>query len=104
MIKFEMTHHASVDRLDRLAACVQYLGMSEFVLEQPDTRYPNTVRCLTSTGIIVVRSTTTNRLITGFMATPKQVCAMYKGQRVPQALYNTVVRNNKKFAFLAEMG
>ena len=87
MIKFEMTHHASVDRLDRLVACVQYLGMSEFVLEQPDPRYPNTVRCLT-----------------GFMATPKQVCAMYKGQRVPQALYNTVVRNNKKFAFLAEMG
>ena len=98
----EMTYHASVERLDRLAACVEHLGMSKFILEQPDRKYPGTKRCLTSTGIIMVMDVTTERLITGFMATPAQVAAMYKG-KAPQKIYNRVVKNNQRYSFLLTM-
>ena len=33
MIKTKMTMHAKTDRLDRLAACVRYLGVGEIILE-----------------------------------------------------------------------
>lgn len=102
MMTFEMTYHASVERLDRLSACVEYLGMSKFVCEQVDRRYPDTVRCLTATGILIVKSKSSNTLITGWMATPKQVAAMFNG-RAPQKLYNRIVKNNERYAFLAEM-
>lgn len=102
MIRMEMTYHASVERLDRLAACVEHLGMSHFVYEAPDPKYPDTIRCLTSTGIIVIKSATSNTLITGWMATPKQVAAMFNGH-APKKLFARIIKNNERFAFLATM-
>lgn len=102
MIKMEMTYHASVERLDRLAACVEYLGMSQFVYEAPDPKYPGTIKCLTATGITVIKSSTSNTLITGWMASPREVAAMYKGN-APKKLFARVIKNNEKFAFLATM-
>ena len=102
MMTFEMTYHASVERVDRLSACVQYLGMSKFIYEKPDRRHPGTVQCVTSTGIIIVKNAVSGALITGWMATPKQIAAIYKG-RAPQKLFNRVVKNNERYAFLLEM-
>lgn len=103
MMKIEMTYHASVERVDRLAACVEHLGMSKFVIEVPDRKYKGTKRCLTSTGIMMIISQTTGELITGWMASPAQVCSLYAGKRVPQKLYNRVVKNNQMYAFLQEL-
>ena len=103
MMKFEMTTHAKVDRLDRLAACIEHLGVGEVVLEVE--RF-DAVERLTSTGLILIVNAQTNTLITGYAATINQMCGMYKScgyNRVPDRIYKQVVKNSKKYAFLYRM-
>jgi hypothetical protein len=102
MTTFKMTYHASVERIDRLTACIQYLGFNEFVCEMPDPMNPGTAYCVTDTGIIIIKAIATNTIITGYMATPKRIAAIFKGN-TPPALYKRVVKNNKKYAFLLTM-
>ena len=97
-----MTKHAYVDRFDRLAACVELLGYNEIIYERPDSRNSNVINCITDTGIVFVRAADDGKIITGYMATVKQLVAIYQGH-VPQKLFNAAVKNNKKFAFLLEM-
>ena len=103
MMKFEMTYHAKEDRLDRLAACIEHLGVGEVILEVE--RFGAMER-LTSTGIVLIVNAETNTLITGYAATIKQMYGMYKTcgyERVPDRIYKQVVRNSKKYAFLYKM-
>ena len=100
MMKFEMTYHAQVERIDRLVACIEHIGVGEVVKEiQRDT----TVERLTNTGLLLVVNPNTNTLITGYAVTVKQICGIYNGQRVPPALYKRVQTNAKKYAFLYKM-
>lgn len=102
MMKIEMTYHASVERLDRLAACVQYLGMNEIVKEQLDTKHNrNAVRKLTDTGIILVVAED-GKLITGYMATVAQVASFYDS-KTPSYMMNRVKKNVQKYKFLLKM-
>lgn len=106
MMKFEMTYHASIERADRLAACIEYLGMSKFILEAKDRRYPGTRQCLTSTGIILVVSESTGQVITGFMASMPQLFAMYRScgyKQVPPKIYARVEKNIAKYAWILTM-
>ena len=32
-MRFEMTYHAKEERIDRLTACIQYLGFNEIIKE-----------------------------------------------------------------------
>lgn len=102
-IKTKMTFHAQVERLDRLAACVEYLGIGEVALEAVH----NGVRFrLTSTGLCLVYAVNEETLITGYMCTVNRCIAMYSAcgyKRVPVGIFKTVTRNNKKYAFLLSM-
>ena len=105
-MKVTLTRHASVDRLDRLVALVEYLGVGDIVLEVPDDRHEDTIRCLTSTGIIFVKSITTGAIITGYMAGMDQVHAMYYSanySKVPSRMYTRVAKNLEKYKFLRKM-
>lgn len=105
-IRCEMSYHAREERLDRLASVVEYLGMSKIIFEAPDRRYKDSVRCLTSTGIIFVKDEHTGKIITGFMATVPQVMALYMKngyQKVPPKIYARVKKNNERFSFLLDL-
>ena len=105
-MKLSMTYHAREERFDRLSALVDYLGVGEIVLEVPDKYYTNSISCLTSTGIIIVKSSVNGVMITGHMASIRQATAMFYTagiSRIPRTLYQTINRNNKKYAFLAEL-
>ena len=102
-IKTKMTFHARVERLDRLAACVERLGVGEVALEAVH----NGVRFrLTSTGLCLVYAVNEETLITGFMCPINRCIAMYSAcgyKRVPTGIFKTVTRNNKEYAFLLNM-
>ena len=105
-MKLSMTYHAREERFDRLSALVDYLGVGEIVLEVPDKYYTNSISCLTSTGIIIVKSSVNGVMITGYMASIRQATAMFYTagiSRIPRTLYQTINRNNKKYSFLAEL-
>ena len=100
MMKFEMTYHAQVERIDRLSACITHIGVGEVVRE---VKRHGAVERLTDTGLVLIVNPQTNTLITGYAATVKQLCGIYQGQRVPQYLYKKVQTNTKKYAFLYKM-
>lgn len=102
-IKTKMTFHARTERLDRLAACIEYLGVGEVVLE---AAYNGVCFRLTSTGLCLVYAVNKETLITGFMCPINRCIAMYSAcgyERVPTGIFKTVTRNNKKYAFLLNM-
>ena len=106
MKTYTMTNHASVDRLDRLATCVEKLGMSKFILETKNPNYPGTIQCLTSTGIIIVMNEDTGVVITGFMATVQKVSAMYRSvgyAKIPPKIYARVQKNCSMYSYLLAM-
>jgi hypothetical protein len=103
MRKFNMTYHAQIERIDRLAACIENIGVGEVVLEVE--RY-GAVEQLTDTGLLLVINPTTNALITGYMVTIKQMYAMFMDSgytKIPDRIYKTVRTNSKKYAFLYKM-
>ena len=90
MIKTKMTRHAKTDRLDRLAACVRYLGVGEIILEQI---YNNVRFRLTSTGICLLYALDEETLITGYMCPVKKCAAMYAAcgyERMPSAKFEKI--------------
>ena len=98
-----MTYHARIERADRLAACIEHLGLDDIVLEV--ILHKNMFR-LTNTGIIFVYDVTGEVLITGYMATMKKTTMLYRSQgyeRIPQNIYNRVVKINKRYKFLLEL-
>lgn len=102
-MKFEMTYHAREERIDRLTACIQYLGFNEIIKEETEVRHNrNVVRKLTDTGIILICGED-GCLITGFMGTMAQVGSFYKGQDIPKPMKNRIRKNNEKYAFLLRM-
>ena len=102
-IHTKMTHHATHDRLDRLAACVELLGIGETVLE---TCYNGKRFRLTETGLCLVMAPDQELVITGYMCPIERCVKMYHSsgyKSVPPAIYKSVVRNNKKYGFLLEL-
>lgn len=102
IMKVKMTRHVVEDRLDRLAACVEHLGIGEIILE--NERF-GAIQKLTSTGLCLVFGDD-NELITGYMCTIQQCSAMYFAngrERIPEKIYKTVVRNQKEYKFLLNM-
>lgn len=105
--KTSFSPHLLNDRENRWIGCATRIGWNEFVLEVEDTTHHNgTTKCLTDTGIIIIRDTQSGRVVTGYMATVMQVKAMYNSigkSRMPDAMYKRVVRNNKMHRDLLEI-
>lgn len=102
-MRFNMTYHAQVERIDRLVACIQYIGVNEIIREQPMERHGrHGKRCLTDTGLILVMSDD-NKLITGFMGTMAQVGSFFPGENIPVSLKKQTRKNIEKYGFLLKM-
>lgn len=103
MRKVNMSYHAKIERIDRLAACVEHIGIGEIVLEIE--RY-GAVEQFMDNGLVLIINPATNTLITGYMATIKQMYAMFMENgytKIPDRIYKTVRTNSKKYAFLYDM-
>lgn len=105
--KTSFSPHVTNDRENRWIGCATRIGWTEFVLEIKDTAHHNgTTKYLTDTGIIIIRDTASGRVVTGYMATLAQVKAMYSAigrDRMPEAMYKRVMRNNKVHKDLLEI-
>lgn len=99
LMKFKMTDHA-LERLPRLAKCIEKIGVGDVVLYAKDELHTSgRVRWLTSTGLILIVSEEGNVLITGYMGSMSQVVAMYKANgidNIPSSMRKTVRRNAEK--------
>ena len=101
-MKFTMTYHAEVERIDRITACLETLGMNEFVLEIKES---SKVLRLTDTGILFVFDESGNKLITGYAPGPMKVASLYKRvgyAEAPRKMWLTATRNSQRYKFLLE--
>lgn len=101
-MKTNMTYHAREERINRLNALIDCLGVGEVVLSAPDKLHTDSVRCITSTGIMVIKGID-GTIITAYMATIDQATAMFSQMgfsKIPHTLYRTIVYNNKRYAFI----
>jgi hypothetical protein len=101
-MKFTMTYHAEVERIDRITACLVTLGMNEFVLEIKES---SKVLRLTDTGILFVFDESGNKLITGYAPGPMKVASLYKRvgyAEAPRKMWLTATRNSQRYKFLLE--
>ena len=97
-----MTYHAQVERVDRISACLATLGMNEFILEVKRGR---TIERLTDTGILFVFGRDDDKLITGYIANPMRVAAMYKScgyKEAPRKVWLLAARNSQRYKYLTE--
>lgn len=91
-----LTHHASADRIERLTYITMTIGLGEIVKEVYQERN-DSYRCITSTGVCVVRSASQpDLIITAFIASNQQIKNIYQGQPVPQWLRRKVKYNYDK--------
>ena len=102
MTTMKMSYHARVERIDRLVACMTTLGYNEFAYRIPDPRNAEHIYLITDTGIILVVGADDGSVVTGYMATIDKITALFHG-KVPVALRNKVVHNEKKYKFLLKM-
>lgn len=91
----KMSKHVINDRMDRLLYIAQYVGWGETLLEvnleEKNHRY-----CLTSTGVIIVKSCTEEFMITAFVGNIEKVAMMYHKagfDGVPNRVYQKVMKN-----------
>ena len=94
MIK--MSEHATNDRIERLAYIATEIGIGEPVLSYLDEMTYRLV-ILTDTGVIVVKDSYTEELVTACVASLDRACAMWErvyGTKIlPNSLYKQIIRN-----------
>lgn len=105
MIKSNMTYHARYDRADRITAIIDTIGIGEIMFIVPKNEYSEI--CLTTTGVVIVRTITERRIITVYVASLQLARALYATKfnmkKLPQTLFN-VIRQNQKYADLINNG
>lgn len=73
----KLSYHIQYERSDRLQKLESVLGFSRIVLEVPEVDQDKKY-CLTSSGIIIVKSLYKDFVITAFMANINQCFRLYK--------------------------
>lgn len=96
----KMTRHAQIDREDRINWIVDFLkgDFGTVVCQTP--RDNHDINILYSSGVVVVKSETTGRLITMFFASPERVKSLLKvhGQSCSTAMYKRICANYTIFS------
>lgn len=98
--------HLRESRLCRISIIMEKVGYNGVVAEIIDELNPAHIQNITDTGILFITARCPDGkvlLITGFLITIDKLTAIYKGKRIPPALYNTVIRNMKKYPELYKM-
>lgn len=99
----KLTAHAQNDRLDRLVAIIDHVGIGEIAIEAPNLQNPGTIAKVTTTGVILIVDESSDRLVTGYLGTFQQVVKIYRigGQdHLPQWMVKRLRENKKNYSFL----
>lgn len=100
-MKAKMTYHAMNDRKNRAEYIINTIGIGHAVASTPSRNDPTTLRTLTDTGLIIVTSIKTKKIITFFIASVKQGVAIYsedKGTLAPKWLMRILHDNEEILA------
>lgn len=96
-ITLNLTAHYSNDRVARVQVIEQNVGFGYPVIshKEIDEQGREYERILTSTGVIIVRGTARNTLVTVFIARMGQAVRAYNAnnQRITQAMREVITRN-----------
>lgn len=101
-ITIKMTYHARVERVERIEAIAQTIGITKPVLEYIDYQDQKRYQ-LTSTGIILVLALEEDRLITAFMSTYDQASKLYHlvgKKRISPKVEKKIQKNIEKYSYL----
>ena len=100
-----LSKHLMDDRLDRVANIITTIGLGEVLYKFPGENEvgPN-LHCITSTGVLIIKTADDTTIITMFMLTEKRFFAYWKayceGKKLPNALLCTIKNNEKKRKYL----
>lgn len=97
-----MTYHAQVEREARIDYIIDVLGDFGQPIAKRNNPANNTITILTNLGVIIIKSNTTQKLVTMFLASIAQATAIYRdcygGDTCPHSLMVQVKRNQKFLA------
>lgn len=88
---YTMSYHLQYERTERLTKIASTIGFGEVIKESV---FRNANILVTSTGVICVVNKSKKIIITVYTGTINEMKAIYNG-RMPQYLYNQVLRNQK---------
>ena len=91
----KISEHGRIDRVERITRIITELGIGEIILTI-EHREMKRLECLTSTGVILIKSSTDNVVITAYVASIDRAVAMYKSQGIqhlPPRLRNKIIKN-----------
>lgn len=96
----ELSNHIVSERLDRFVFMLTQIGYNGIVRSVVDEMNPAHIQHITDTGLLFI--TGKNRqgkviVVTGFPLTIDKLTAIYKGVRLPQELYNAVLKNMRLY-------
>ena len=93
LIGYTMSNHLCNDREDRLTRIAMTIGFGEVVKE---TYHKDGTSLLTDTGVMYIVDKPSRYIITVYVATVKEVVAMFDG-RPPSYLVSKARKNERKF-------
>lgn len=94
-----ISNHIKTERLERFTYLMTEVGYNGIVYEARDEKNLSHMQHITDTGILFLTGKDNKEkivLVTGFLLTIDKLTAIYKGEHIPQSLYNTVLRNQVK--------
>lgn len=97
-----ISDHIIKDRFGRFEKILE-IGYDSVIAEIVDEMNPTRIQHITDTGILFITAERPDGkiiLVTGFLITIEKLTAIYKGKRIPQSLYNTVIKNRRKYSYL----
>lgn len=103
--KNKLSYHARVERQNRMKAIEETLGFTHIVIEHKDFNR-NVVNCITSSGVIIIKNLKTDKIVTAYMGTYRQIeaiCRLAGKKDVPPKLQKKVKKNIEKHAELFEI-
>ena len=91
----EMTYHAKVERIDRRMMIEQRIGIGNVIRE---SYHNHAYNCITDTGIVIIKDEKKEKIITMYVATRRNLMAIYGGlKKVPPYLIRKVDHNQSLF-------
>lgn len=87
-----MTKHCEIYRADRVQMIKEQIGIGQIIKET----YNGCWKCLTDTGVIIVKDELKQKTITIYVANEAEAKAMMHG-KLPQYLQRKISRNQSKF-------
>lgn len=97
-----ISKHVKNERMNRMVYIGKYVGWGEITAQYTDVER-NTVVCLTTTGVLVIKNPQTDKFITAYVARIGEVKWLYSVlgyNRIPERIYSKVCKNKKHLQFM----